>query len=271
MKSRLLVAAVGIPLLLVILLVCPTFVTAAALAALSAIGANELLKTTGILTHRRMLIYSMAASCLVVVWSYFGMEIRVFAVGVVVFALLLFVEALAAYPNVKFGGVLAALFAGIGIPLCLSSVLRILMGQFGRHLVLVPILIPFIADAGGYFAGMFFGKHKMAPVLSPKKTVEGAVGCFVAGVVGMVLYGLVMELAFSMEFHYLYGAVYGLLGSAVSIIGDLSFSMIKREHCIKDYGTIFRAHGGVLDRFDSVIFAAPVIELLMLMLPVLSV
>lgn len=269
MKSRLLVAAVGIPLLLVILLLCPTFVTGLALGALSAIAVGELLKTTGILTHKRMLVYSMIAAVLVVLWSYLGCPIRPFAAGVTVFVLLLFVEALAAYPNVKFGGVLAAMFAAVVIPMCLSSVLRILMGEHGRHLVLVPILIPFISDAGGYFAGMLFGKHKLAPVLSPKKTVEGVAGCFFAGILGMMLYGLVMQLAFGLPYNYLYGAVYGVVGSAVAIIGDLAFSMIKREHGIKDYGTLFRAHGGVLDRFDSVIFAAPVIELLLLMIPVL--
>ena len=270
MKSRLLVAAVGIPLLVVILLLCPPVVTAVALAALCAIGASELLKTTGILTHKRMVVYSMIASVLVVLWSYVGCPVRLFVLGTVIFALLLFCEALAAYPEVKFYGVLASLFAGIAIPLCLSSVLRILMGDYGRHLVLVPILIPFIADAGAYFAGMLFGKHKMAPVLSPKKTIEGAIGGFVVGILSMVVYGVIMQFGFGMQYNYLFGAVYGLLGSAVSIVGDLSFSMIKREHGIKDYGTLFRAHGGVLDRFDSVIFAAPIVELLLMLIPVLS-
>lgn len=270
MKSRLLVAAVGIPLLLVILFLCPPVVAAAALGVLSAIAVNELLKTTGILTNMPMILCSMTAAVLVVVWSYVGCPMVPFVVGVVLFGLALFCLALKAYPEVKFMGVLAALFAGLAVPLCLSSILRILMGDFGRHLVVVPILIPFIADAGAYFAGMLFGRHKMAPVLSPKKTVEGAIGGFVIGILSMVVYGLVMELGFSLQYNYLHGAIYGLLGSAVSIVGDLSFSMIKREHGIKDYGTIFRAHGGVLDRFDSVIFAAPVVELLMLLIPVLS-
>ena len=140
----------------------------------------------------------------------------------------------------------------------------------GRHLVLIPIMIPFVADAGAYFAGRFFGKHKMAPVLSPHKTIEGAVGGVLSGVASMLIYGLVMELGFHLEYHYGYAVLYGLVGSLVSIVGDLSFSMIKRETGIKDYGTMFRAHGGVLDRFDSVIFAAPVVELFLLLLPVLA-
>lgn len=270
MKSRLLVAAVGIPLLLVILFLCPPVVTAVALGALSAIAVSELLKTTGILTDMPMVVCSMIAAVLVAAWSYLGCPVLPFVVGAVIFGLIIFCLALRAYPEVKFMGVLAAMFAGVIIPLCLTAILRIMLGDYGRHLVVVPIMIPFIADAGAYFAGMLFGKHKMAPVLSPKKTVEGAVGGFVVGILSMVVYGLVMEKGFGLQYNYLYGAIYGLVGSAVSIVGDLSFSMIKREHGIKDYGTIFRAHGGVLDRFDSVIFAAPVVELLMMLIPVLS-
>ncbi len=269
MKSRLLVAAVGIPLLLVILLLCPKVVTALAVSLLSAIAAHEMLSTTGIVQHRRMIGYSMVAAFLLPLWSYGGCPVEIGAAGVTAFGLLLFLEALAAYPAVRFESVTGCLFAGVVIPVCLSSIVRILMLDHGRYVVLVPILIPFLADAGAYFAGRFLGRHKMAPVLSPHKTVEGAVGGVLTGVVSMLIYGLVMQFGFHQTVHYLYAALYGLVGSLVSIVGDLSFSMIKRETGIKDYGTLFRAHGGVLDRFDSVVFAAPVVELLLLLLPVL--
>ncbi len=270
MKARLLVAAVGIPLLLVILFLCPTIVTALTLSALSAIGTREFLKTTGLVTHVRMLIYSMVMAFLVPFWSYYGSPILPFAIAVLVLGLTLFSEALAAYPAVRFEGVTACLFAALAIPLCLSSIVRIQIGEFGRHYVLVPIMIPFLADAGAYFAGYFFGKHKMAPVLSPQKTVEGAVGGVLTGVLSMVIYGLVMQFGFHCHVQYGFAVLYGLLGATVSAVGDLSFSLVKRETGIKDYGTLFGAHGGVLDRFDSVIFAAPVVELLILLLPVLS-
>ncbi len=270
MKSRLLVAAVGIPLLLVILLVCPKIVTVLMISLLSAIGAREMLYTTGIVRQTRMMLYSMGMAFLLPLWSYIGCPILPAAVGLTVFGLLLFLEALLAYPKVKFESVTGCLFAGIVIPICLSGIGRILLMDKGRHLVLIPIMIPFVADAGAYFAGRFFGKHKMAPVLSPHKTIEGAVGGVLSGVASMLIYGLVMELGFHLEYHYGYAVLYGLVGSLVSIVGDLSFSMIKRETGIKDYGTMFRAHGGVLDRFDSVIFAAPVVELFLLLLPVLA-
>ncbi len=270
MKSRLLVALVGIPLLLIIVLVCPKIVTAVAVAVLSAIGAWELLHSTGIVENTRMLIYSMIVAFLLPLWCYLGDPIAPGSAVVVLFGLALFIEALAAYPKIKFSAVSGCLFGAIVIPLCLSGLVRIIMRDGGRYLVLVPILIPFLADAGAYFAGRFLGKHHMAPLLSPHKTVEGAVGGVVVGILSMIVYGAVMQLVFGHPCNYLWAAVYGLAGSLVSIVGDLSFSMIKRETGIKDYGTIFRAHGGVLDRFDSVIFSIPVVELLMLLIPVLA-
>ena len=270
MKSRLLVAAVGIPLLLVILFVCPKIVTTMAICLLSAIGIREMLYTTGIASHKTMLYAAMDMGVFLPLCSYFGLSLTAMAALTVVFGMILFVEALRAYPEVKFASVSGALFAGLVIPLCLGSIARILGLEQGRYLVLVPILIPFLADAGAYFVGCGLGKHKLAPVLSPNKTVEGAVGGLLTGVAAMLVYGLVMRFAFGLTYHFLYAALYGLLGAMVSIVGDLSFSMIKRETGIKDYGTLFRAHGGVLDRFDSVIFAAPVVELLLYILPLLE-
>ena len=142
--------------------------------------------------------------------------------------------------------------------------------QFGIYLIFYALICALATYTGAQLMGMAFGKHKMAPVLSPHKTIEGAIGGLAAGVLSMVIYGLVMQFGLHLTFHYGYAVLYGLLGSIVSIIGDLSFSMVKRETGIKDYGTIFRAHGGVLDRFDSVIFAAPVVELLILLLPLLG-
>lgn len=270
MKSRLLVAAVGIPLLLVILFVCPKIVTTLAICVLSVIGIRELLYTTGIALKKTMLFAAMDMGVFLPLCSYFGLSATGTAALILVFALLVFVEALLAYPEVKFACVTGCLFAGLAIPMCLGSIARILLLPEGRYLVLVPILIPFLADAGAYFVGCGIGKHKLAPELSPHKTVEGAVGGLLTGVAAMMVYGLVIRFGFHQTFHFAYAAVYGLVGAAVSIIGDLSFSMIKRETGIKDYGTLFRAHGGVLDRFDSVIFAAPVVELLLYILPLLG-
>lgn len=118
------------------------------------------------------------------------------------------------------------------------------------------------ADTAAYFVGRFLGKHKMAPILSPKKTVEGAIG----GVVGAGLFGMLFNVLFDHQGAIWQYFVICACGAVISIFGDLTASAIKRDNGIKDYGNLIPGHGGILDRFDSVIFTAPVIYFLSLLL-----
>ena len=161
------------------------------------------------------------------------------------------------------------MFAGIVIPLLLSSLTRILFLDYGRFYILIPLILAFSSDTGAYFAGCYLGKHKMAPVVSPKKTWEGVAGGVAAAVVVMVLYALILDLAFSFEVNMGAAILYGVLGSATSVVGDLFFSVIKRQTGIKDFGFILPGHGGILDRFDSMTLVAPLSESLILLLPLI--
>jgi phosphatidate cytidylyltransferase len=123
-----------------------------------------------------------------------------------------------------------------------------------------PIGVAWCADAGAYFTGVFFGKRKLCPKVSPNKTVEGFLGGIVVGTVSALIIGFIYSFVYSKaEFNYVLILLLGLLASIISVLGDLSFSLIKRSCKIKDFGSIFPGHGGFLDRFDSVIFAAPLI------------
>ena len=157
---------------------------------------------------------------------------------------------------------------GVLIPFMLTALVRLRSGAYGQFLILIPFVLAFLSDTGAYFTGCAFGKHKLAPTISPKKTVEGVAGGVAGAIVGMVLYCLVLELAFDFEVNYLYGIIYGLIGSLAAVFGDLSFSAIKRQVGIKDYGNLIPGHGGVLDRFDSMSVVAPLTEVLMLLIPV---
>ena len=116
-----------------------------------------------------------------------------------------------------------------------------------------------------YLTGILIGKHKIAPVLSPKKTVEGCIG----GVVGATLIGLIYSLIFKDDLSKVYDnpvllfTIVSAVASVVSMIGDMAASAIKRNKDIKDYGSLIPGHGGILDRFDSVIFVAPIIYFLL--------
>ena len=129
-------------------------------------------------------------------------------------------------------------------------------------------MLAFLSDTGAYFAGYFFGKHKLAPVISPKKTIEGVVGGVLGAMVGMVIYCLVMQLFFKYRVNYAFALIYGFVGSLAAVFGDLCFSVIKRQTGIKDYGNLIPGHGGILDRFDSMMVIGPLAEVLILLIPV---
>lgn len=133
--------------------------------------------------------------------------------------------------------------------------------EVGKYVYLIAFLAPWITDTFAYFTGMLFGRHKLIPEVSPKKTVEGAIGGTLFCIIFVSVYGWLVN-------KYLAGgalppvyvfAVLGLFVALVSQVGDLIFSLIKRKYGIKDYGIIFPGHGGVLDRFDSIIAVAPMV------------
>lgn len=124
-------------------------------------------------------------------------------------------------------------------------------GEAGRFLFLMPFVFSWVTDTFAYFCGRLFGKHKLIPSVSPKKTVEGAVGGVVFGALSAVIYGLVVAKVFHVMPNYWVLLIGGLIIPVVSQIGDLVMSAIKREYDIKDFGKILPGHGGLLDRFDS--------------------
>lgn len=133
--------------------------------------------------------------------------------------------------------------------------------ELGKYVYLLAFLGPWITDTFAYFTGMLFGRHKLIPEVSPKKTVEGAIGGIVFCVLCVSLYGYFVNkhLAGGVLPPVYVFSILGLVIAFVSQAGDLIFSLIKRKYGIKDYGFIFPGHGGVLDRFDSIIAVAPLV------------
>ena len=268
MKQRILVAVIGIPLLLLVLCWAPHWATAALLAALGVIGAHELLAAvSGAEKTKSLWVLAGFMAVCTVFSTYAGMEAYKGTVLVAVPWLLCAAVALLFLLAVRWFGrenaiafqdVCAVLLGGVAIPLAMSCLLRLRLMEFGGGLVLMPLVAAFMSDAAALFTGMACGKHKLAPKASPKKTVEGAVGGLVGGIVGMVLFRIVFFFVTVQALSIGWCMVIGLVGAFMGQLGDLSFSVIKRQCGIKDYGRLLPGHGGVLDRFDSVIFAAPV-------------
>ncbi len=132
-------------------------------------------------------------------------------------------------------------------------------GDAGVYLYGLVFLGAWMTDTGAYFVGVLFGKHKLIPKVSPKKTVEGAIGGVLGCIAGFVLYAFIMQLVDGVQVNYVALICLAAFISVVSQFGDLVASYIKREREIKDFGFIFPGHGGVLDRFDSIIAVAPAI------------
>ncbi len=276
MLVRILAAAVGLPLLLAIVLLLPPIGTAILFALACMIGAYEMLWRTGILKHKRIVACTALMAAAVVMWSW----LRACAIvseralwlsaliGLFVYASVLFCELLAGHTELKFTALCVALFSGIVYPFLIGSLVRLRGMENGEYYILVAFVISMVADSGAYFAGRAFGKHKLAPVVSPKKTVEGAIGGVIANMLGMALYTFLLSRFFGFaQVNYFYAVIYGFVGAFGSMLGDLTLSVVKRQVGIKDYGNLIPGHGGILDRFDSTMICAPIAEILILLIP----
>ena len=146
----------------------------------------------------------------------------------------------------------------------LCSILMLRSSENGVYVYLLVYDSAWMSDTGAYFTGVFLGKHKLIPDVSPKKTVEGAIGGVVICVLSFLLYGFIVSKSFGKSADYLLFASAGLILSVISMCGDLIASLLKRRYDIKDYGNIMPGHGGVMDRFDSVIATSSFLYLLFL-------
>lgn len=172
-----------------------------------------------------------------------------------------------AFPRYRAEQIMCAFFCTAYAPVMLSFIYLVRSLPYGVYTVWMIFISSWICDTCAYVVGMLIGKHKLAPVLSPKKSIEGAVG----GIAGSALVGaayayfLVERIIEQQQITWIFVLI-SAVGAVISQVGDLAASAIKRNHEIKDYGKLIPGHGGVMDRFDSVIFTAPMIYFLALLL-----
>ncbi len=263
------VAVIFVPLIFLLLFFAPPIALPIAISVLSMIAVHEVLWSTGFVKNAKLSAYSIILAGLIPFWTYIGQGTLSALCVLFAYFTLVFIEAISSHYTVTMEKMGGAFFFATLIPYFLSSFIRLDQMEGGKFLILTPLVAAFLSDSFALFGGILFGKHKLAPELSPKKTIEGSVSGFLGATVSMMVYGLVVQLAFDLQVDYFRLALYGMLGSVVSQLGDLSFSYIKRQYKLKDFGNLLPGHGGVLDRFDSVIFCAPLIEILWRLLPAL--
>ena len=223
--------------------------------ALSLIAAGELYKATGVRQNSVFGAMDVAGYAGIALYyvALLLLPASLHMMSIVVgFFLIMFVYVFS-YPRYNAFHMMSSFFGIIYCGVMLSFIYQTRMLGDGNILVWLIFLSAWGCDTCAYCVGMLFGKHKMAPVLSPKKSVEGAVG----GVAGAFLLGIIYA-AVMRENIWIYGVICGA-GAVISMVGDLTASAIKRNMEIKDYGKLIPGHGGILDRFDSIIFTAPII------------
>ena len=259
LRSSIILMAVTI--LMMVLGGLPLFL---AVGAISIIGLFELYRVVGFeKTGLAICGYVLAALYEVLVW--FGLAgdyMGQYAMGTLIVLLAVYVLTFPKYDAPK---VVTAFFGIFYVVVTLSCIYLIRCLEGGQYLVWLVFICAWGCDTLAYCTGMLIGKHKMTPELSPKKTVEGGIG----GVVGAALLGAVFALIFRdkltvFEDPVLSLAVMGAAGGLISMIGDLAASAFKRNYGIKDYGTLIPGHGGIMDRFDSIIVTAPIVYYLIL-------
>ena len=189
--------------------------------------------------------------------------INILAAAMFILLLYYFVLAVFSKGRISIESLAVLYMMTIYIVVAFTCLILLRKGKNGTYLYLLPFVGAWISDTFAYFTGRLLGRHKLIPEVSPKKTVEGSIGGIVFTAISFVVYGIILKcFFFAVEADYVLLAVMGAAASVISQVGDLIASVIKRHYGIKDYGHLFPGHGGVMDRFDSVLATAPVVYIL---------
>ena len=228
----------------------------------SIIGLTEIYNTVGIKKNVVGIVGYISAIAYLCIIRFFGTEhITTFVIG---FLLVIMTTYVFSFPKYKTEKILMAFFGVIYVVIMMSFIYFVRMTPNGIYTVWLIFICAWGSDTCAYLVGVTCGKHKMAPILSPKKSIEGAIGGVVGAALLSGLYGFIIsEQLAGVSNAVLIFAIVGAVSALISMVGDLAASAIKRDYEIKDYGKLIPGHGGILDRFDSIIFTAPIIYYLL--------
>lgn len=263
LKARILTAVIGVPIIILILL-APIYIITAVVMAASCIGLYEYYRAVGLIKHKGLCVMGYLAAVVISMGAKYSVSVSLVLVYGYIAALLVIMLSGGGKVTLKDLGLLV--FGLIYIPYFLSHIGYIRSMEYGKIYIWLVFLGAFITDSCAYFVGCCLGKHKLCPRISPKKTVEGAIGGTLGGGLSFVVFGLIVNTFIGRYFGDVQLNLWllfllGLIAAIASQIGDLAASSIKRQFDIKDFGNSLPGHGGILDRCDSIILVAPIIFL----------
>ena len=277
MKTRVITAIVGLAVLAVVLAFFNTVLFDLVLAGICLLGMHEVFGAMGF-GKKQWYLFAAAVPYTLLVMLSSSAAVRALLLPASFLVVLFYnICLIASHSTLDFGKLAGYVYFSGVILFCFYSLIHLKrMLPFDTfqydaiYFILLILCFAWGGDTFAYFAGRAFGKHKLAPIVSPNKTVEGAIGgicgSMLIGVIATVIYGMLSGryAAFTVEVtvrHYLVVVGMGAIASVLGILGDLFASAVKRQVGIEDYGTIFPGHGGILDRFDSVMFIAPFVSI----------
>lgn len=258
MLKRIITSIVAVIILLPVLIFSDTVLFPIGIMIISFISAYEMAKCMGFdkKLHISLPIYIFSVIApFLIRYAFnivqFAMVAFIFAV---IYLLYLFIVVITSHGKVTFNEATAFFAIEAYILVALNSIIYIRdFDESGKYLYLLVFIGAWITDIFAYFTGFLIGKHKLIEDVSPKKTIEGSIGGIVFCSLSYVIFGVIVGYFFNREVNLIMLAVSGVLISVISQIGDLIMSVIKRHYKIKDYGKLFPGHGGMLDRFDSIL------------------
>jgi len=260
LKQRITVGVIGAVFAILILCLDAAFV-AAALALIVLIGLSEIYSATGLLKRQNKLcLFGYAYSIFMfIVLALSSNAPLALGMTVSIYALIILIYMIFNHETIGFSEVSELFFSTMYVAALFAHIVLIRKEPSGNFLIWIVFITAWLSDTLAFAFGRKFGRNKLIPEVSPKKTVEGALGGLLGSVVFNLIFGIVCSVAFKCTVFYFPLIALSLVAGVMSQLGDLAASCIKREHGIKDYSNLLPGHGGVLDRFDSVLFVAPVV------------
>ncbi len=266
MLKRISSALVGLVLFFAVMF-AEKIVLSAAILAVSSIALYEVYRAYQFHKIKVLLFFGVGTAILFSFGNLFsGLHILAF---IFIFLLLMVLFLLLKHEQFTSKEVGTYVFVTLVIVYSFSNIVYLRQGENGAFYVWLPFIISWMSDTTAYFTGRFLGRHKLCEKISPKKTVEGAVGGVLGSIAGLFIYQAVLAFAFETAMNPWLLVILGGIGSVLSQMGDLFASVIKRENGIKDFGNIMPGHGGVLDRFDSLLLTMPFVFLFVSLFPLI--
>ncbi len=276
MKTRTITSAFILLVTIPLIIFSQYIIYPIALAVLSLFATYEILRALGVEQEYILSVPAYILSCALPFGSFFvtneKSSIYLLTIAALMFFYLIYIMGVSVFSKGRISyKAISEVFMSITyvvVSFSSLSIIRYINRDVGVFWLALVFIVSWVSDSMAYVVGSLIGKHKLIPEISPKKTVEGAIGGVVGAIIAFLLYGLILDLAIEgMEVRYFVLAIYAAILAVVSQLGDLIASLIKREHGVKDYGNLLPGHGGIMDRFDSILAVSTILLILCLVVP----